>query len=786
MPAIPRYLALSLAVFLALVPPASAMTISDTSLQPGDTLSFSGSMHVLDCTNGDAGLRVLLKEPAGGHADIHPWVQKRETLHGSGKYTYRSISFGFQGSLQINGSWPPGEYELVADGHYHCYYFYDRPVTWIGDKTEGVKFTVSGMPAGWEERSGRHVKEFHLDRVTQTSLVVSAHQSADCWVNGRLAASKVSSRKRVDITPYLEPGNNTVSCRVNAGYERVCEVDNGDECGCECNTKFTNCLASGQNWNCPPNVIQTNDRIYVPVVPSFDAVVAQHRPSDILWSSDGSEWRYSRLPVTDSSMFLDRPEYYSAGTIYQGPAPWSSGRAHFSKWVPSDSAEGTLAVSALLEPSCTLNGRQVRFDLVEDDWWVFQKNVSLSGLNHIECMVGKNNHFNLFDVAILEPSGRDVPAASPFAYSSGKSGKASGRISLVPLVRGAGQAASSQAGAAVLAAVSALGVASVLTRRRKMPGGFLERVETLKQRHLKQEREREEFNRKWGAHLREARRNWRSSNTGSRATKGTLNYTISLLAGRVAMPAQDISVPDRQFRTISLAGHAAVNQGTLTMEEMVWAERYGGVRGIYQMAVDYNDYAWESSVFIGEEEMNTTEGWAGAHMSYAGYVSKDAGTTATAAGAGMMASGLVAGALDPPVGGAMVTAGAYTVKAGAATFSTGVLSKTSGDALQGRACIRTGNRDCFEEARSRNTANTIEAGTALFSVLAAPRIASGIMKGGKSVLERAMSKNIQREISRQIGLRGKKLIRFGVEKGVGEAVDWAGDEAARMFREDNE
>ncbi len=815
MSAISRHLVLSAILFLALLPSASAVvTISDTELEAGETLSFSGSMHVLDCTNGNANLRMLLKEPAGGYVQIHPEIRRKETLHGRGQHTYRSISFEFQGFLHINESWPTGEYELMADGYYHCTRYGDMPVTWMGDEKESVKFTVSGdgPGKGWVQSSGRYVNSFQLDEIRQTDLVVSAHQSADCWVNGQQAAKGVSSQKRIDITPYLHLGSNEVSCRVNAGYEKVCSLGNGGSCGCSCWSKYRFCGQSTWFWDCPSNVQKSQTQFYVVAIPSFDAVVAQHRPEDILWSNGNSRWHYSRLPVMDGTMFLDRPDYYSSDAIYQGPTPWSSGRAYFSKWFQSGEAEAILAASSLLEPDCTLNGGPVAFGLVDSDWWVFQANVSLEEQNRILCTVERNGEFNLFDLAILEPAKDEpvpvVPAGSPFHYSSGESGElnTSGQwfsrasAGFAAAAGNAGKGLSglpvAPIGVAAIASAGAVGLSSHLTRKRKVPKGssprFWERVGRLRQRFLKRKRKEEEFNRNWSGHLESVRRYWKAKDAsrqrqmiheaiqrvtallGNGMMAASVNATVP--AGLVLKEAMDLSLNQSAFSGL------AVNQGTATIEEMAYSEYYGGVDGMIREMGDrweeYREDVWKKTVFVGKEERNTAWGGTGAALSFYGYMTQEAGEITYAVGVGFIVAGMVL-VEAPPVAAALGSIGGTLSMFGGVGAATGIFMRTVGDAAQGYSCHESGNGACTERSKIGNTNNMVDAALELLMLKGGGKMVSAIMKGGKSMSKRVMTKKLKKIIKKNY----KIINEENMEKIVEYGLDIMKDEGLRMFRE---
>ena len=165
-----------------------------------------------------------------------------------------------------------------------------------------------------------------MNTIQQTSLKVSAHQSATCYVNGQQVVSGVTSQRTMDITPYLKTGQNTVRCDVSAGYEKVCRLHEGRrKCGCTCWARPAYCVASTWFWNCPSNVRKGNwkdHKFYVMATPHFDASVSTHRSTDISWSNDNSNWYYGKLPLQSDSWWLEKPNFYNSDeTIYTGIKP---------------------------------------------------------------------------------------------------------------------------------------------------------------------------------------------------------------------------------------------------------------------------------------------------------------------------------------------------------------------------------------------------------------------------------------------------------------------------------
>jgi hypothetical protein len=740
MTAIPRLAAVLIAFSLAFVPSASAeISASATAVQQGGTLTFSGSMHVLDCTNGNANMRIMLKEPAGGYVQIHPDIRRRETLVGSGKYVYRSISFDFSGSLDIGSSWPTGEYEIVADGYYHCYYYYNQPVTWIGDIKEGVRFTVSGSgPSGWEQSGSSYTSSFTLEDVSQASLSFSAHQSADCWVNGHKVASGASSG-RIDITGDLQPGSNEVACNVNAGYEKVCGLWDGASCGCHCWSKYSFCGQSTWFWDCPSNVQKTQTQFFVVAQPSFSGTVALHRPEDVLWSSDGSSWLYSRLPVTDDTMFLDRPDYYSGNSIYQGQNPWSGGEASFIKWLGSTETEGTLAVSALLEPGCELNGEPVNFELVEDDWWVFQANVSLLGINRLACSVEGNGYFNLFDASLLKTREEGpaplaaLPAGSPFQYDSGSSEGANTTAAwlsqassgFASFVEGAGQGASSipavPIGAAAATAVAAVGLSSHLARRKRVPKGtrtFWDRISSMREKYLSRKGREEEFNNSWASHLEATRRYWKAQEI----MKKIASQRIALLSG------QGITMGEISQHIITLSGFeiatgmltGAINvetnrtiesSGAEYVRELIYTEMYRAAKGKYlyyaeEVPRKFTDVE-NKTIFINATDLDTDDGMLAKSLSMNGYYMREAGEVMFTVGFDLSLVSM-ATVFIPPVSGAIAEVSKSLTIGGAAVSISGLLMKQFGDITQYNICAARSDEKCMAELDVQMENNVID------------------------------------------------------------------------------
>ena len=68
--------------FLVLLPSASAqLTLSSTEAQPGDTITFSGSIQSMSCSGTNANFRILLKRPDGSY------VQSDSIIFFNQKYT---------------------------------------------------------------------------------------------------------------------------------------------------------------------------------------------------------------------------------------------------------------------------------------------------------------------------------------------------------------------------------------------------------------------------------------------------------------------------------------------------------------------------------------------------------------------------------------------------------------------------------------------------------------------------------------------------------------------------
>jgi len=687
------------------------------------------------------------------------------------------------------------------------------PVDWAGDRTESASFTVSGNGPGkdWDSSSGTYVKSFQLDGISQTDLVISAYQSADCWVNGQEAARGITSRERIDITRYLGPGMNEVSCRVNAGYEKTCGGVHFGYNDCDC------FFRDGNPESCPDGTFCREGKFsgmvcYVPAVPSFDAEVAQHMPGDILWSN-GDGWHYSRLPVTDGTVFLDRPEYYSTGTIYQGPTPWSSGRAHFSKWFFTGEAEGILAASSLLEPDCALNGNQVHFELVDDDWWVFQANVSLAGADHLLCTVGSNGHFNLFDVTILEPSDGPhyAPAAlpgSPFSYAGG-SGENGSAWAMLPGVPAGLAAAAGSAGEGLsslplvpmgLAAASAAG-ASWLARKRKLPegssplSGFWERVGSMRERFLRRKREEEELMRELEEHKEHTRRWWKAREATERTKQASVR--VQRLSGfsnaTIVLPGNMTFVdPDPSTTILGVT----ISQGTASFEDMMYADYYNGVGGMVQWARDsINEYfegIEDRAVFMGEDEAGTKAGKQAAAFSCNGLFLKEMGEVAYNVGFGLSLAGIAS--IPFPLAAALIEeAASATIISGGIMASSGIVLKTVGDRMQHDVCYQEGNMECAlradEEVKWNLMEGSFEIATALVTRKAAKSVVSIGKRTGKTILGSKYTEKFKSYIKQHIGLdeleaKAEKIAREGIEIAREELMEYTKDNGNKYFREE--
>jgi len=185
----------------------------------------------MSCSGTNAGFRVLLKKPGGGYfiSDAVSFSNQKYTNQepGGANCTTKNgimfpgapvidVGYAFEGSVQTGEDWPAGEYEIVIDSPYECRYYICNEVKWRSDAIETARFRISGSgpednvwqigsdsvtpPVG---RQGTYTKTFTMNELAQTSLMVSAHQSATCYVNGQRVASGISSQMMTDITPYL-------------------------------------------------------------------------------------------------------------------------------------------------------------------------------------------------------------------------------------------------------------------------------------------------------------------------------------------------------------------------------------------------------------------------------------------------------------------------------------------------------------------------------------------------------------------------------------------------------
>ena len=478
---------LILFIFLLLVPNVYAISINKDTFNSHETLEFSGTISTPTCSVLSYDFRILLKTPDENHIEINHSKTVNQ-IYDSNLYQYK---INFSGKLNLE-NYTAGDYEIIADLPWDCSQYLSKTVVWRNDIIESKNFKILNSnynsyinnewkwiespeydipnfykinfdDSSWKENQlpmGQHVtketfwgtdnalfrKEFNLNQITDTELILNYETGAVCYVNEMKILDDIISvnlrtdNVKIDITPYLKTGKNLVACYVRRTNIKACS-NNMYPCGCR-NSPDLSCFESNSYCTRDPLKCYKRGQSW------FNAEIAFHPAQNIGWKNK-ENWYYTS-PVATDVPFFEKPNYYNSdGKTYLGIQPESP--LEIKKWYYiSDSRKKILKISASSYPECKINENKLDLYFVDDNYWILNSEPEFKqGLNKITCHMSSS--FIHFDMAIKN---KPIVTINPFNPESGSAD--SKEKNLAPLIAISG-----------LGLVGALGAASYISNRYK-------------------------------------------------------------------------------------------------------------------------------------------------------------------------------------------------------------------------------------------------------------------------------------------------------------------------------